>query len=425
MKSAAALAPQLAAAARMVAGVASGRSLADEFDRATGPIVEDSRGALIDLTHGTLRRYGRVQAIVGSLSRKEPSDPLVQSLLWCALYALDSGRYGSHTVVDESVKACGLLERWPAKGYVNALLRRFLREQPSVETQIAREDVARLQHPAWWIEALRSAYPDRWAEVLAAGNTHPPMCLRVNARRSGVELYQAQLSGHGMASRQVGAQALLLDEPVPVQRLPGFDAGAVSVQDLGAQRAAYCLDLRDRQRVLDACAAPGGKSSHILELADVDLTALDIDGQRAARIAPQLERLGLRAHVQVGDAAAPQAWWNGQAFDRILADVPCSASGIARRNPDVKWLRRPSDAGRFATQQGAIVRALWPLLAPGGKLLYATCSVFPEENESVVSSFIAAQPSAHRLALPDGKPAQWLPEPAHDGFYYALIEKQS
>lgn len=424
MKPSPTLAPQLAAAARMVAGVAAGRSLADEFERATSAI-QDSRAALIDLTHGTLRRYGRVQAIVTALSRKEAGDVLLEALLWCALYALDSGRYRSHTVVDEAVKACGLLERWPAKGYVNALLRRFLREQPSIEARLAREEVARFQHPSWWIDLVRGAYPRSWRDVLAAGNTHPPMGLRVNARRSDAARYAAELEAQGMASRPCGAQALLLEEPVPVQRLPGFEAGAVSVQDLGAQRAAHCLDLHVGQRVLDACAAPGGKSAHILELADVELTALDIDAQRAARIAAQLERLGLRARVQVGDASAPQSWWDGQPFDRVLADVPCTASGIARRNPDVKWLRRPSDVARFAAQQRALIDALWRVLAPGGKLLYATCSVFPGENESVVSSFIASEPQTRRLALPDGEPAQWLPEPAHDGFYYALIEKQS
>jgi 16S rRNA (cytosine967-C5)-methyltransferase len=425
MKPMPALAQELAAAARMVAAVAEGRSLAGEVERAGGGLLHDSRAALIDLTHGTLRRYGRVQAIAESLSRKEASDIRVQALLWCAFYALESGRYREHTLVDEAVKACGLLERWPAKGYVNALLRRFLRERPSLEARLAASEVATLQHPSWWIELVRTAYPENWQALLAAGNTHPPMCLRVNARRSEATRYQAELAAHDIASRQIGTHALLLEHPVPVQRLPGFAAGAVSVQDLGAQRAAHCLDLRAGQRVLDACAAPGGKSAHILELADVELTALEIDARRAARIAPQLERLGLRATVHVGDAASPQPWWDGKPFERVLADVPCSASGIVRRNPDVKWLRRPSDLAKFAAQQRAMLDALWRVLAPGGKLLYATCSVFPEENESVLRSFIAAHPQARRLALPDGESAQWLPEPAHDGFYYALIEKKS
>jgi 16S rRNA (cytosine967-C5)-methyltransferase len=212
---------------------------------------------------------------------------------------------------------------------------------------------------------------------------------------------------------------------VPVDRLPGFAEGHVSVQDLGAQRAAHLLELAPGQRVLDACAAPGGKSGHILELAEVGLTALDIDPARAARISPNLERLGLRAQVRVGDAAQSAPWWDGEPFDRILADVPCSASGIARRHPDIKWLRREEDLASFAGRQLAIICALWRLLAAGGKLLYATCSVFAEENERVVESFLRTEPLARRLALPDGQPAQWLPSAEHDGFYYALIEKHA
>jgi 16S rRNA (cytosine967-C5)-methyltransferase len=212
---------------------------------------------------------------------------------------------------------------------------------------------------------------------------------------------------------------------LPVERIPGFSAGQVSVQDVAAQRAAHCLDLRDGQRVLDACAAPGGKTAHLLELADVSLTALDVDTARASRIAPDLERLGLRATVKVGDAAAPTTWWDGGAFDRILADVPCSASGIVRRHPDIKWLRRAADLALFAEQQSRILASLWPLLAPGGKLLYATCSVFAQENDQVVAAFAAAEPSARCLPAPDGAPSQCLPDAQRDGFFYALIEKQA
>jgi 16S rRNA (cytosine967-C5)-methyltransferase len=209
-----------------------------------------------------------------------------------------------------------------------------------------------------------------------------------------------------------------------VDRVPGFASGEVSVQDLGAQRAAHLLDLSAGLRVLDACAAPGNKSAHMLELAEVQLTALDINATRAARIVPNLERLGLRADIRVGDAAQAPAWWSGAPFDRILADVPCSASGVVRRHPDVKWLRRSQDLASFAARQASIMTGLWRVLAPGGKLLYATCSVFAEENERIVASFLAGEPGARRLPLPDAQPAQWLPAADHDGFYYALIEKQ-
>lgn len=418
------LASELASAARIVSRIAQGKSLAEEFGRSSGLGAAGARAALIDLTHGTLRRYGRVQAIVRELSQRGTANGLVEALLWCALYALESKRYGDHTVVDQAVKACAALEQWAAKGYVNALLRRFLRERTALESQLARDDVARYQHPQWWIDLLRVAYPDAWQGILDGGNGHPPMCLRVNARRAAVDEYSAQLAAESIVARRVGPVALLLERPVPIERLPGFDAGMVSVQDLGAQRATGALDLRPGQRVLDACAAPGGKSAHILEHANVRLTAVDIDGARASRIGANLERLGLHAEIRVGDAAEARAWWDGEPYDRILADVPCSASGVVRRHPDVKWLRRAGDVASYVARARAILAALWPLLAPGGKLLYATCSVFPQENAELMEGFLAGVPGARRIAPADGLPGQWLPDAEHDGFFYALIEKQ-
>ena len=425
MKASAALAPALCEAASIVAAVAAGKSLTEQFERAAAAAPQTPRGALTDLTHGTLRRYRRVQAIVEALSRRGRPDRLVEALLWCSLYAIESRRYADYTVVDQAVRACGLLERWTAKGYVNALLRGYLREPETVESRIQRDAEARYQHPRWWIEIVQAAYPAAWESVLAAGNAHPPMCLRVNRKLAGVDDYLRRLAAEGMAARRVGAEALLLEHPVGVERLPGFAAGEVSVQDAGAQRAAHCLDLRGGQRVLDACAAPGGKTAHVLETAELDVTALDFDAARCARIERNLARLRLHAQVRVADCTQPAAWWSGVPFDRILADVACSASGVARRHPDVKWLRRAQDVEKFAVRQSEMLRALWQVLAPGGKLLYATCSVFPQENSEVVEAFVAGTPGARRLALPDGGDAQWLPDAEHDGFYYALIEKQA
>jgi 16S rRNA (cytosine967-C5)-methyltransferase len=419
-----ALAGALRAAAQMVASVAAGRSLVDEFERVAQQIPT-ARAALLDLTHGTLRRYGRQQALVRALSSRGKPDPLVEALLWCALYALESGRYAEYTVVDQAVRACGLLERWNAKGYVNALLRRYLRERGSLEARIAADPDARYQHPRWWIDALRAAYPERWEEILAAGNSHPPMCLRVNQRRVETAQYGEQLAALGIAFRRIDDAAILLERPLPVDRLPGFAQGEVSVQDAGAQRAARCLDLAAGQRVLDACAAPGGKSAHILETADVQLTALDVDPARAQRLERNLQREQLRAAIKTADCTDLAAWWDGVPFERILADVPCSASGVVRRHPDLKWLRRPQDRGAFAARQHAILQALWQALRHDGKLLYVTCSVFPQENEEVVEGFVARTPQASRLSLPDAAPAQWLPDAEHDGFYYALIHKQA
>ena len=418
------LAEALAAAAALVARVAAGRSLSAELERAGDEPAGTSRAALADLCYSTLRRYGRSQAIVAALSRRPgAADPLVDALLWCSFYALESGRYADYTVVDQAARACAQLQRAGAKGFVNALLRNFLRSRAGIEARLGADAAARYWHPNWWIERLRAAYPADWQGVLAAGNAHPPMCLRVNARRTDADSYAARLAQEGMVARRIGACALLLERPVPVDRLPGFAAGEVSVQDAGAQRAAALLDLRPGQRVLDACAAPGGKSAHILESADVALTALDLDAARCADVVRNLERLGLAGEVRAADCSAPESWWDGAAFDRVLADVPCTASGVARRHPDIKWLRRPADVAAFAARQARILDALWRVLAPGGKLLYVTCSVFPEENGAVIDAFAARTPGALRAALADGGPAQWLPAPEHDGFFFSLLEK--
>ena len=418
------LAEALAAAAALVARVASGRSLSAEFDRAEGAPASASRAALLDLCNGTLRRYGRSQAIVAALShRAQAADPLVESLLWCSLYALESGRYADYTVVDQASRACTALRCARAKGYVNALLRGFLRTRGGLEARLGADPSARYWHPAWWVEKLRADYPDQWQSVLAVGNSHPPMCLRVNARRGTRESYAIRLADQGIAARTVGAVGLLLERPMPVDRLPGFAAGEVSVQDAGAQCAAGLLDLRDGLRVLDACAAPGGKSAHILETADVELTALDADAARCASATRELARLGFGVEVRAADCTSLASWWDGRPYDRILADVPCTASGIARRHPDIKWLRRAGDAAAFALRQGKILDALWRTLAADGKLLYVTCSVFPEENGAVVESFVARTPGARRAPLAGGAAPQLLPGPEHDGFYFALLEK--
>ena len=408
----------------LVAQVAAGRSLTTELERAAEESPLASRAALADLCYGTLRRYGRSQAIVVALSRRaSAADPLVEALLWCAFYALESGRYADYTVVDQAARACTALQRTGAKGYVNALLRGYLRARPNLEARLAADPVAHFQHPDWWIERVRVAFPSSWENVLATGNQHPPMCLRVNVRRTTADAYAQCLAREGIHACRVGTAALLLEKPVPVDRLPGFAAGDVSVQDAGAQRAAGLLDLRAGQRVLDACAAPGGKSAHAAETADIQLTALDIDAARCADVKRNLARLGLPAEVRAADCSSPEAWWEGTAFDRILADVPCSASGVARRHPDIKWLRRATDVAAFAARQARILDALWRTLAPNGKLLYVTCSVFPEENGAVIDAFVARTPGARCAPLADGAPAQLPPGPGHDGFFFALIEK--
>lgn len=419
------LAEALREAARVVARVADGHSLSAELVRAAEQPGEGRRAVLLDLCYGTLRAYGRVQAVLAALSHRSRRDPLVEALLWCALYALESGRYADYAVVDQAVRACPGLGHGAAKGYVNGLLRTWLRQRRALEANLAVQPEARYRHPAWWIDAVRRSYLRNWTQVLEAGNSHPPMCLRVNVRCLATQAYALQLEAAGLAARRVGPAALLLDRPAPVERLPGFARGEVSVQDAGAQRTVEYLDLASGLRVLDACAAPGGKSSHILETADVALMALDRDAARCAHIESNLGRLGLIASVKAADCTRLETWWDGQPFDRILADVPCSGSGVARRHPDIKWLRRAADVKAFALRQGEILDALWRTLGANGKLLYVTCSVFPEENDAVVDAFARRAPGARRLALPAGAPAQLLPGAEHDGFFFALLEKRS
>jgi 16S rRNA (cytosine967-C5)-methyltransferase len=419
---AAPLAETLAAAARVVAGVLAGRSLdaafADE-ERAGGA----RRAAVRDAAYGTLRDYGAPDSIIAALSRRTAPERTIRALLLCALHELRHDRRAPHVVVDQAVAACGELGHRTARGFVNACLRSYLRRRESLEADALRDEPGRYAHPQWWIDRVRTACPDAWQSVLAAGNAHPPMTLRVNRRRASVDDYLGELGAAGIAARRVGDWAVRLASPRPVDALPGFGAGRASVQDAGAQLAAPLLDVRDGMRVLDACAAPGGKTAHLLELAELDLLAIDRDAVRCARVESNLARLGLAAEVRAADAVDLVAWWDGRPFDRVVLDAPCSASGVVRRHPDLKWLRRATDLAGFARQQARLLDTLWRVLAPGGTLLYATCSVFPEENDAVVAAFTARAPDARRAEVPGCAAGQLLPDEDRDGFFYALLGK--
>jgi 16S rRNA (cytosine967-C5)-methyltransferase len=413
-----ALAEALAAASALVAGVLKGRTP----EAALATTAAALRPAALDLAFTTLRDHGRGDFLLGQLLDRPLKDAGMRALLLVALARLERRPEDAHTLVDQAVTAAGK----PFKGLVNAVLRNFLRQRDALLAAAEADPVAHWRHPDWWLAKLRDAYPDAWQAIAAAGNLHPPLGLRVNRRRGTSADFCAELAAAGLHAQPLDATALLLDKPVPVERLPGFAAGRVSVQDWGAQHAAALLDAQDGQRVLDACAAPGGKTAHLLERADLHLTALERDATRARHIGENLGRLGLAADIKVGDATRPADWWDGRPFTRILADVPCSATGVARRHPDIKWLRRADDVAGFAQTQAAILDALWPLLAPGGKMLYCTCSIFPEENGAQVQAFAARHPDARRL--PTDRHAtelQLLPTATHDGFYYALLEKMS
>jgi 16S rRNA (cytosine967-C5)-methyltransferase len=360
------------------------------------------------------------------LLRKPIREPGLEALVVVSLYQLEFTHVAAYAVVDQAVSAAASMG-WPwAKAMVNAVLRRFQRERGSILAAARADDLGRYSYPQWWIQNVRSTYPQDWERILEAGNSQPAMSLRVNLRRGSRAEYLERLGAEGLRAHACGTAAILLERAVPVSRLPGFVEGCVSVQDPGAQLAAEFLDLAPGQRVLDACAAPGGKTAHILERCDVQMLAIDNDTKRAARIGENLTRLGLNAQVCCADAVALAAWWDGQAFDRVLADVPCTASGVVRRHPDIKWLRRAGDVPALAGQSARLLDALWRVLKPGGKLLFATCSIFREENQAQVEDFVGRHADARIAPLPveDGQDVQLLPDESHDGFYYALFERR-
>lgn len=415
-------------AADAVRRVLAGRSLTttlDELLKRHEGLSPGERGAVWDLSHGTLRHLGLIEAVIAQMLRKPIPEPGLQALLAVAVYQLAFTRAPAYAIVSEAVEACKTLG-WPwAKGMVNALLRRFQREREQLLGAARADARGRYSYPLWWIERIRRDYADRAEAVLQAGNQLPGMGLRVNLRRWSMPACLEALAAEGLQPRPAGDACVILDRIVPVTRLPGFAEGWISVQDAGAQRAASFLDLAAGQRVLDACAAPGGKAAHILERADVELLALDDDPVRIARVNQNFERLGLTAAVKCADASRVEAWWDGRPFDRVLADVPCTGSGVVRRHPDIKWLRREDDVAKLAAQASALLEALWRVLCPGGKLLFVTCSVFQEENRAQIDDFVGRHADASIVPLPgiDAEDLQLLPDASHDGFYYALLER--
>jgi 16S rRNA (cytosine967-C5)-methyltransferase len=409
--------------------VLGGRSLSAALPESRAQLAAASDGAAVqDIAYGVLRQLGLLRAVLHELTEGRVEDQDLEALLLVALYQLEFTRAAQHAVVDHAVRACAALRKASAKGLVNAVLRNFVRRRQSLLDHARDTDIGRWSYPQWWIDALRRAYPQQYAEVLDAGNMRPPMTLRINARQTDTSAYNRLLEREGLQAQQIGPTALLLEHPVPVDRLPGFSEGLVSVQDLAAQYAAPCLDLKRGQRVLDACAAPGGKTAHICEYADVDVTAVEVDATRLKRVAQSLERLRLYAKLVHADARELDSWWDATPFDRILLDAPCTASGIVRRHPDIKWLRRSTDIDTLAGLQCELLASLWRALAPGGKLLYATCSVFPEETHQQLSAFLQAHPDAARVELPviaqiEHTKGQLLPHSRHDGFFYALLQK--
>jgi 16S rRNA (cytosine967-C5)-methyltransferase len=403
------------------------RALADSLARNPG-LSPQQRGALQDLSFGTVRYYARIDYMLGKLLDRPPREKLLADLLRVAIYQLEFTKVGAHVIVDQAVRAAKKFKS-PVSGLVNGVLRNFLRQREELRLAADTIKSCRYSYQNWWVQEIERQYKGEASDILDAGNMHPPMTLRVNRRLTDREGYAKLLDEAGIGYQDLLEDALKLIHPVSVDRLPKFSDGWVSVQDAGAQCAAIIMGVKQGMRVLDVCSAPGGKALHLLEQADIELVAMDKDEQRLGRVRQNLQREGLSAEVICGDAANPSAWWDGKQFDRILADVPCSASGVVRRHPDIKWLRRQADITEFSEQQSRILEAVWPLLVPGGKLLYATCSIFRQENQEVVTRFLAAHGDADQEAINmqfvNDPPGQLLPCEQHDGFFYALLHKKN
>ncbi len=407
--------------------------------RAEHQLLPSQRGASQDLSYGTLRYYGELDAILQQLMHQPITDALLRSFLLVVLYQLRYTKATAHTIVNQAVEAVAGLGHPKARGLVNAILRNYLRDADALVAKAHETEIGHYNHQAWWIEKLKSAYPNDWASILTAGNTHPPMTIRVNPRVLSHAAYGELLDEAGIAATALANNAWQITQPMPSSQLPLFSTGGVSVQDMGAQAAAHLLPIKDGMTVLDACAAPGGKTAHLLEKFAMQLTVLDKDEERLESVHKNLTRLNLwenantTVKLMAADAANLRAWHDGNTrFDAILLDAPCSASGVVRRHPDAKWSRRPTDIAGFVAQQRRLLHALWPLLADGGHLLYATCSVFPAENSDTIAWFLDSHKDAKEIHITanDAQGLPWhtgqsLPNHDHDGFFYALLQKQS
>lgn len=427
--------PRATAVQLLLQVVGQGKSLSSLLPHGLNSLPPERRALAQELCYGVLRWYPRLQFILGQLLDKplKAKDADVEILALLGLYQLAFMQIPPHAAVSETVAVTALLNKPWARGLVNALLRRYQREQVTLDARAENDPAAHSAHPPWLLQRLQQAWPEDWPTLVEANNQRPPMTLRNNRLRQSRDAYLHELEMAGLAATPspYAEDALVLAQAVAVEQLPGFTAGRVSVQDAAAQLAAQLLDPQSGMRILDACAAPGGKTCHLLErCSDIDLIALDVDQTRLARVRQNLERLALHAELIAADALDTEQWWDGKPFDRILLDAPCSASGVIRRHPDIKLLRRDEDITRLVELQAGILDALWSLLKPRGMLIYATCSVLPEENQQQVARFLARHADAQEQAIE----ATWgsavnpgrqiLPyQDRMDGFYYARIIK--
>ena len=418
-------------AADCVSEVIKGHNLNQVFERRFEHhqnITPQQKSVAIFLAYGAIRFLGENQFFIQQLIDKKITNKKIEALLCVALFQLNHDQSTDFTVVNEAVEAAKLINKSWAGSFVNGVLRNFIRQKENLQTELKNNEEAFYSYPVWWINLIKQNYPKDWESILLNGNKHPPLTLRINERKTNLKQYEEKLKSEAISYRVLGNIALELTQPTPVEKIPGFMDGEVSIQDFGAQLAAKLLDLQDGQICLDACSAPGGKTGHMLEIADIELVSIDQQKDRLYKVKENLERLHLNAYLKCADLIAVNTWWNEKLFDRILLDAPCSASGVVRRHVDIKWLRRPRDIEMFAKQQKAMLEAMWQLLKKGGKLLYATCSIFHDENQKVINHFIKEHKDAKEVKWSvDSEYSKYenqlIPSENHDGFFYALLEK--
>ena len=380
-----------------------------------------------DMVYGAIRDLGKSYFYINKLVKNKIENRCLESLLHVVFFQINNSRSNDFTLVNQAVDAAKRIDH-KKSSFINAVLRNFLRNKNNLQKQLKNNESAMYSYPNWWIEKVKEQYPKNWKMILDIGNQHPPQALRINLRKIGVKEYSRLLNENDIDYKLVGGECLIINKPMEVSKIPGFLDGKISIQDFGAQLAAHIIDLKKNQRVLDACSAPGGKACHMLELNLIQLLAIESDKQRTIKIHENIERLGLEAKIINEKLSQKNDWWDKKLFDRILLDVPCSASGIVRRHVDIKWLRRQSDFKKFGDNQLNLLRAAWPMLKNNGKLLYVTCSIFEEENKDIIEKF--KQESSDAVELKIDFPEniayinnQIIPSDNHDGLYYALIKK--
>ena len=417
-------------AAMIVEQVLFGRNLDKSFDlilkKYTNSEIENP-SQIKDMVYGAIRDLGKSNFYINKLVKNKIENRCLEALLHIVLFQITHERSNVFTLVNEAVEAAKKIDH-KKSAFINAVLRNFLRNKDNLQQELKEDKSAVYSYPNWWIEKVKNQYPQNWRDILLIGNQRPPLTLRINLKKIDVNKYSTILDEHGIDHTLVGGECLIINKPLGVDKIPGFLEGKVSIQDFGAQLAAHLIDLKKDHKVLDACSAPGGKACHMLELNSIELLAIESDKQRTIKIQENIDREGLKATILNDKLCSQNEWWNKEYFDRILLDVPCSASGIVRRHVDIKWLRRINDFKSFGDNQLSLLRSAWPLLKENGKLLYVTCSIFEEENRDVIEKFKLGLDNVSELNI--NFPSnivhiknQILPSDNHDGLFYALLQK--